>query len=130
MTNNTTKTLKALAVAALALLGTTSVAGPTRADPNDDQILVSRLHDDGFGGPVENLVDDGHRVCSSLDRENGAQVVADLQQSLPTLTLQNANLFVFESMKVYCPWQIHSAQQPPAFTGRTRATRAAERLGE
>ena len=58
MTNNTTKTLKALAVAALALLGTTSVAGPTRADPNDDQILVSRLHDDGFGGPVENLVDD------------------------------------------------------------------------
>jgi hypothetical protein len=43
MANNTTKTLKALAVAALAtlaLLGTTSVPAPARADPRITKYLL------------------------------------------------------------------------------------------
>lgn len=102
------KLLSAL-VCAVTLVG---LAAPAHGDPaSDDAAFLAALRNAGltFNNPAR-AITSAHAVCGFMSNgETGLQVVTDIKNQNPALTLDGAALFATIACSTYCPEHVQPA---------------------
>jgi hypothetical protein len=93
-------------LALIGLAGTIGLAAPAHADPDgDDSAFLARLGDAGitYSSPMQ-VIASAKAVCGLMSRgETGLQVVSDIKDQNPGMTLDAAAKFAALAADVYCP---------------------------
>ncbi|OBA61855.1 hypothetical protein A5647_09510 [Mycobacterium sp. 1100029.7] len=86
--------------------GAISIAAPALAEPEgDDSAFLARLGDAGitYSSPTQ-VIASAKAVCGLMGRgETGLQVVSDIKDQNPGMTLDAAAKFAALAADVYCP---------------------------
>ncbi|MDP7701975.1 DUF732 domain-containing protein [Mycobacterium sp. TY815] len=94
------------ALAIAAVVATIGLAAPAHADPNgDDAAFLSALANAGITVPDPNrAITSAQAVCGLMrNGETGLQVLTDVRNQNPGLTLDGAALFTAIASNTYCP---------------------------
>ncbi|WP_205872961.1 DUF732 domain-containing protein [Mycobacterium camsae] len=94
------------AIAAAAVVATIAFAAPAHADPDgDDATFLSALADAGITVPdPAQAVVSAQAVCGLMrNGETGLQVLTDVRNQNPGLTLDGAAMFTAIASNTYCP---------------------------
>lgn len=95
-----------LLVALLGVVGAIGLAVPTHAEPEvDDSVFLARLGDAGisYSSPLQ-VITSAKAVCGLMSRgETGLQVVSDIKDQNPGMSLDAAARFAALAADAYCP---------------------------
>jgi uncharacterized protein DUF732 len=95
-----------LLLALVGIVGAIGLAAPTHAEPEgDDALFLARLGDAGitYSSPSQ-VIASAKAVCAMMGRgETGLQVVSDIKDQNPGMTLDGAAKFAALASDAYCP---------------------------
>ncbi|CQD14137.1 hypothetical protein BN1232_02933 [Mycobacterium lentiflavum] len=102
--------------AVLGVFAMIGLAGPAYAEPvpepdGDDGAFLATLRQAGFSFSSEaSAVTAGRAVCSCLNNgESGLELVHDVKNHNPGMSMEMASDFALISAKFYCPHQLSKA---------------------
>src|SRR5258708_1593081 len=103
--------LTVLGVAAAIGLAAPAYAEPVPEPDGDDAGFIAALHQAGFTFASEgSAVTAGRAVCSLLNNgESGLELVHDVKNHNPGMSMEMASDFAAISAKFYCPHQLSKA---------------------
>jgi Protein of unknown function (DUF732) len=103
--------LTVLGVAAAIGLAAPAYAEPVPEPDGDDAGFIAALHQAGFTFANEgSAVGAGRAVCSLLNNgESGLELVHDVKNHNPGMSMEMASDFAAISAKFYCPHQLSKA---------------------